>query len=92
MSQKIAAGTDKAFDHEVTTTADPKAVWRLWTDVSTWQDWDKGLKNAELDGPFETGARGKIIPLSGPSSNFEVTAVEATKSCTFVTSLPPCPT
>ncbi|MEM1035419.1 MAG: SRPBCC family protein [Pseudomonadota bacterium] len=88
MSDTRAAGTNKAFFHEVTTTADPADVWRLWTDVSTWKDWDKGLSDAELDGAFGVGAKGKIIPLSGPSARFDVTEYNEGASYAFETRLP----
>lgn len=84
----LAQGTNRAFHHEVTTTADPAEVWRLWTDVSTWKDWDKGLKDAVLDGPFEAGARGEIVPLSGPNARFDVTEIDDGQSYTFQTRLP----
>lgn len=88
MSETRAAGTNKAFFHEVTTTADPVDVWRLWTDVSTWKDWDKGLSDAELEGAFRVGAQGKIIPLSGASARFDVTEYDEGSSYAFETRLP----
>ena len=88
MSDTRAAGTNKAFSHQVTTTSEPADIWRLWTDVSTWKDWDKGLSDAELEGVFEVGAQGKIIPLSGPSTRFDVTEYTEGTSYAFETRLP----
>ena len=81
-------GTDRAFSYEVTTTASPDRVWSLWTDVSTWKIWDKGLKDAELGEPMRRGSKGKIIPLSGPSASFTVTEFDPKISYAFVTDLP----
>ncbi len=81
-------GTNRAFSYEVTTTAPVDRIWTLWTDVSTWQQWDQGLRDAELSEPMRNGAKGKIIPLSGPSASFTVTAFDPQQSYTFVTNLP----
>jgi Polyketide cyclase / dehydrase and lipid transport len=81
-------GTDRAFSYEVTTTASPDRVWALWTDVSTWKTWDKGLKDAELGEPMRRGSKGKITPLSGPSASFTVTEFDPQTSYTFATNLP----
>ena len=84
----IAAGTNQAFYHEVSTVAPPNAVWAIWTDVAGWGRWDKGLKSANLDGPFVTGARGTLTPLSGPNARFVVREVRQGVSYRFTTALP----
>lgn len=84
----LAAGTNQSFSHTMTTSAEPTDIWRLWTDVANWGAWDKGLKSASLDGPFIVGAKGKIMPLSGGSADFEITAINPGVSYTFETKLP----
>lgn len=84
----IAAGTNKAFSHTQTTTAPPDAIWALWTDVSTWKAWDKGLKDAVMKGPMQLGANGTIVSLSGPNPGFKVTEYNDGVSYAFVTNLP----
>lgn len=88
VARSEAAGTDRAFSYEVTTTAPPESVWALWTDVSTWKTWDKGLKDAELSEPMRRGSKGKIISLSGQPASFTVTRFDPKRSHTFVTDLP----
>lgn len=85
---ELAAGTNRAFSHEVTTTAPPEAIWALWTDASTWKDWDKGLKSAEHTGEMKPGSKGKIIPLNGPAATFTIKTFETGKSYSFKTGLP----
>ena len=84
----IAAGTNRSFFHETATGAPREAVWALWTKVSSWKDWDLGLKDAELDGPMRLGAVGRIIPQSGPPAKFTVTEFEEQVSYAFATTLP----
>src|SRR2546429_8315909 len=46
------------FECEATFEADPDAVWKVWTDVARWPEWDVSKEIAQLDGPFEAGTRG----------------------------------
>ena len=84
----LAEGTNRAFSHTVTTKASADAIWRLWTDVTTWKEWDRGLKDAQLTGPMELGATGRILPLSGPASTFEITEFVDGESYAFQTRMP----
>lgn len=84
----LAEGTNRAFSHSLETSASADQIWQLWTEVSTWKDWDQGLQDAELEGTMTIGAKGKIIPLSGPSSRFEVTEFDDGNSYAFVTRMP----
>lgn len=58
------------FEHaeSITTTAPPAAVWAIWSDSSTWPDWDPSVIGVLLDGPFVAGTTGTMT-LAGP---FEV--------------------
>lgn len=59
-----------SFEHSgtITTTASADAVWALWSDTTTWPDWDPSVVAVVLDGPFEVGTTGTMT-LAGP---FEV--------------------
>ena len=54
-----------SYERTVTTTADPDAVWQLWSDISTWPVWDPAVQEVLLDGPFEEGTTGTMT-LTGP--------------------------
>jgi len=41
------------FECEATFEADPDAVWKAWTDVARWPEWDVSKEIARLDGPFQ---------------------------------------
>jgi len=28
------------IEHSIETTASPEAIWRLWSEVATWPDWN----------------------------------------------------
>lgn len=80
--------SNKHFSNTEKTTAPPETIWKIWTDVSNWKDWDTGLKDASVKAGFELNARGEIISLEGRRSKFTVVAFETNKSYTFKTKLP----
>ena len=65
------------FECEATFEADPDAVWKVWTDVARWPEWDVSKEIAELDGPFEPGARGWARQRGNLGGPFTITAVDA---------------
>jgi hypothetical protein len=56
--------------------AGPDAVWKLWTDVARWPEWDVSKEIARLDGPFEPGACGWAKQRGNLGGSFTITAVE----------------
>ena len=47
-------------ERSVSTTAAPAAVWRVWSDPSTWPTWNPDVRSIKLDGPFATGTTGTM--------------------------------
>jgi hypothetical protein len=84
----ISQKTLTEFKYTEYTTASAESIWKIWTDVPNWQQWDDGLKAAELQGAFVTGAKGKLIPDKGPRARFFIAALEEGKSYTFKTKFP----
>lgn len=84
----MAQQTNYHFYHTEQTTAAPEAIWKIWTDVPNWEQWDDGLRDAQLDGEFQVGSKGKLIPDKGPKSKFIIDAMEEGKSYTFKTRIP----
>lgn len=60
-------GNPELFEHSgtITSTAPAAAVWALWSDTTTWPDWDPSVEAVALDGPFEVGTTGTMT-LAGP--------------------------
>lgn len=84
----MAQQTNYHFQHTEQTTATPEAIWKIWTDVPNWKQWDDGLQDAQIDGEFKTGTKGKLIPDKGPKSKFIIDAVDPGKSYTFKARIP----
>lgn len=86
--QTQAQQTNYHFSHTDSTTASSDKIWQVWTDVPNWKQWDKGLKEAFLDGEFVVGTKGKLIPDKGPKSKFVISELLPNKSYTFKTKIP----
>lgn len=65
------------YQHSIDTPADVAAIWRLYSDTSTWPSWNGAVEKVELDGPFRSGAPGRLTPAGqGPLPFRIVTAVQ----------------
>ena len=80
--------TPRHFWHTLTTTAHTHDIWKIWTDVSRWHHWDKGLQSSSLHGLFQKGTKGSLISLNGTVSQFMITEYQEGISYTFATKLP----
>lgn len=49
-------------EHSVETTASPEAIWRLWSEVPRWPEWNGDLARAQLSGPFAASSRITMFP------------------------------
>ena len=50
-------------EHSVETTAAPEAIWREWSEVDRWPEWNGDIERIELDGPFAVGTRITMTPI-----------------------------
>jgi hypothetical protein len=73
---------------EVKTKADPRDIWNLWVDVSSWPKWDHELEWSSLDGPFKVGSTGKLKPKGWFASKFSLISVEEGKEHIDRTKMP----
>lgn len=88
ISTSLAAQTATSFSHTLSTSASSDSIWKIWTDVPNWPEWDTGLREACLKGPFEVGTRGRLQPDKGPRASFKIIAIEEGKSYGFETKIP----
>jgi hypothetical protein len=80
--------TNDHFSHTDSTIASSDKIWQIWIDVANWKQWDKGLKEASVNGEFMVGTTGKLIPEKGPKSKFVISELVPNKSYTFKTKIP----
>src|SRR5580692_2539991 len=65
------------FECEATFEAEPAEVWKVWTNVERWPEWDVSKEIARLDGPFEPGVSGWAKQRGNLGGTFTITTVEA---------------
>lgn len=49
-----------AYEHSTVVDASIGAIWRLYTDSKSWPQWDEGIEDIRLDGPFVAGTTGTL--------------------------------
>jgi hypothetical protein len=64
------------FECEATFEAEPAEVWKVWTDVERWPEWDVSKEIARLDGPFQPGVSGWAKQRGNLGGAFTITVVD----------------
>ena len=49
-------------EQSIETTASPEAIWRLWSDVPGWPEWNADIEHIGISGPFTTGSAISMTP------------------------------
>lgn len=62
------------------TAAAADRVWRVWSDVNTWPEWNPDMKASHIEGPLKLGATGNIDTRSGGKHDVVVTHFEDGRS------------
>jgi Polyketide cyclase / dehydrase and lipid transport len=52
-----------AAEHSIETTASPESIWRLWSDVASWGEWNSDIERIEISGPFAVGSTISMNPV-----------------------------
>lgn len=52
------------WTHEdsIETTATPAQIWKLFSDVAGWKEWNSGIAKIEIHGPFAVGTTFSMQP------------------------------
>ena len=50
------------YEHSTETNAAPDDVWRLWSDMAAWPQWNDGIEKMQIDGPFAVGTTFTMTP------------------------------
>src|SRR5438874_198473 len=70
------------------TPASREQVWRIWSDPSTWPQWNPDVRAISLNGPFATGSTGSTGSMTTGQGTHDIRLenVEAGRSFDLVTS------
>jgi hypothetical protein len=69
-------------EHSIETTASPWSIWRLWSDVATWGEWNADIEWIEISGPFAAGST--ISMTTRGQETVELRIAEASEPDLFV--------
>jgi hypothetical protein len=71
------------YEHSIET----EAIYRLYSEVERWMDWDTGLERITLEGPFAAGSTGTIVQAGQGAFPFRLTEVTPNKGFTDETGM-----
>jgi uncharacterized protein YndB with AHSA1/START domain len=66
-------------ERSVETTASPESIWRLWSDVATWGDWNADIERIEISGPFAAGSTIAMTPAGQDTVELRLSEVSEPK-------------
>ena len=76
------------IEHRINVEAPPETIFRIYEDVKNWHTWDPDTKQATLDGPFQAGSRGRLVPTKGNSVPMVLTQAVPGRSFTVESKIP----
>jgi hypothetical protein len=51
-----------SYEHSTEADVATDAIWKLWTDVAGWGEWNTDIEHVEIDGPFDKGSTITMTP------------------------------
>jgi hypothetical protein len=79
----------KEYGTSVQTTASAPAVWKIWSDMSTWGDWNPNVSTLERQGGFVSGSTGVMNTRAGQHHKMTLVDVQAPSGFALETSVVP---
>ncbi len=77
------------YGSSVETTASPDKVWKVWSDTSTWGEWNPNVTTMEMHGPFQSGTSAVMNTPAGQHHQMRLVDVVPGKSFALETHVIP---
>ena len=77
------------YGTSVESTASPEQVWKIWSDMSTWGDWNPNVSTMDWQGSFTQGSEGVMNTRAGQHHKMKLAEVQAGRFFTLETSVVP---
>lgn len=75
--------------YEIETDAVSKdQIWKTWSDINRWAEWDGDIEYARTKEPFQKGCRFELKPKRGPKVTLELVECEPGSHYTDLTRFP----
>ena len=77
------------YGTSVETTASPDKVWKVWSDMSTWGEWNPNVSTMEWQGGFQSGTTGVMNTRAGQHHKMKLLDVVPQQGFALETSVVP---
>lgn len=77
------------YGTSVVSTAPAERVWKIWSDTSTWGDWNPNVSTMELHGPFASGSTAIMNTKAGQHHKMRIVDVQSGRSFALETNVVP---
>ncbi|HLZ95883.1 MAG TPA: SRPBCC family protein [Candidatus Dormibacteraeota bacterium] len=77
------------YGTSVETSASPDKVWKIWSDMSTWGDWNPNVSTMDWQGGFQSGTTGVMNTRAGQHHRMKLVDVVPGRSFALETSVVP---
>lgn len=79
----------REYGTSVDTTASPEKVWKIWSDMSTWGDWNPNVSTMDWQGGFVSGSNGVMNTPSNQHHKMQLVDVQPGRQFALLTSVVP---
>jgi len=77
------------YGSSVETTASPEKVWKVWSDTSTWGEWNPNVVTMDMSGPFQSGSHAVMNTPAGQHHQMTLLDVQPGKGFALETRVIP---
>jgi uncharacterized protein YndB with AHSA1/START domain len=77
------------YGTSVETTASPDRVWKVWSDMSTWGEWNPNVATMDWTGGFVQGSEGVMNTRAGQHHKMKLAEVQPGRSFVLETRVVP---
>jgi hypothetical protein len=77
------------YGTSVETSASADKVWKIWSDMSTWGDWNPNVSTMDWQGGFQSGTSGLMNTRAGQHHKMKLVDVVPGRSFALETSVVP---
>jgi len=79
----------REYGTSVDSSASPEKVWRIWSDMSTWGEWNPNVATMDWEGGFASGSTGVMNTRAGQHHQMQLVDVQPGRSFGLITSVVP---
>jgi polyketide cyclase/dehydrase/lipid transport protein len=77
------------YGTSVVSTASADRIWKIWSDTSTWGEWNPNVSTMELQGAFASGSTAIMNTRAGQHHKMQILDVQPGRSFALETSVVP---